>query len=307
MPATKRRATSWGGAIPLQGNSGGVAHLWRALVEDANLRPKVTASEKHMIWDLHAHFERPEPRTSATGVERLLRYADRMGIERIVTFMGSPFRQDPTPAELRENNDATMRAVAAHPDRVFGLAYLSGNHVPESLAQIERCIADGPLVGIKLWVARRCNDPAMAPLFERAAALDALIFQHTWIKAEGNLAGESTPMDLVEVARRHPQTPMICGHAGGDWELGIRAVRTTPNLYIETAGFDPEAGMVEMAVRELGARRVIYGSDAPGRSYASQLAKVHGARVDQAAKRLIFKDNLRRLMLPILSRKGFAA
>jgi hypothetical protein len=39
-------------------------------------------------------------------------------------------------------------------------------------------------------------------------------------------------------------------------------------------GFDPTAGVTEMAVREVGAARVLYGSDAGGRSFASQLAKV---------------------------------
>ena len=37
-----------------------------------------------------------------------------------------------------------------------------------------------------------------------------------------------------------------------------------------------------MAVRELGAERVIYGSDVGGRSFASQLGKVMGAAVPQA-------------------------
>ena len=260
-----------------------------------------------MIWDLHTHLNRPTSGAAETGVERLLQYADRMGIERIVTFMGSPFRPEPSPQQLREDNDAVMRAVRGHPDRVMGFAYLSGQHVAASVAEIERCIADGPLVGIKLWVARRCSDPAMAPIFERAAELGALIFQHTWLKRGGNLSGESTPADLLELARRHPHTPIVCGHAGGDWELGIRAVRTMPNVYIETAGFDPESGMVEMAVRELGVRRILFGSDAPGRSYASQLAKVLGARIGEDARRSILKENLRRLLLPILSRKGVAA
>ena len=39
-----------------------------------------------------------------------------------------------------------------------------------------------------------------------------------------------------------------------------------------------------MAVRELGAERVIYGSDAGGRSFATQLAKVHGADIPRNAK-----------------------
>ena len=70
------------------------------------------------------------------------------------------------------------------------------------------------------------------------------------------------------------------------------------------AGSDPEAGFTEMAVRELGAERVIYGSDVPGRSFASQLAKVQGADIPHEAKRLILGGNLKRLLLPILKAKG---
>ncbi len=53
-----------------------------------------------------------------------------------------------------------------------------------------------------------------------------------------------------------------------------------------------------MAVRELGADRVIYGSDAGGRSFASQLAKVQGADVPDDAKKKILGENLKRLLTP---------
>ena len=59
-----------------------------------------------------------------------------------------------------------------------------------------------------------------------------------------------------------------------------------------------------MAVRELGAERVIYGSDVTGRSFATQLGKVHGASISDKAKSLIFSENLHRLMRPILEAKG---
>jgi hypothetical protein len=57
-------------------------------------------------------------------------------------------------------------------------------------------------------------------------------------------------------------------------------------------------------VRELGAERVLYGSDAGGRSFASQLAKVLGAKIPESAKRLILGENLKRLLAPILKVKG---
>ena len=59
-----------------------------------------------------------------------------------------------------------------------------------------------------------------------------------------------------------------------------------------------------MAVRELGAERVIYGSDVGGRSFASQIAKVIGADVPDSAKELILGGNLRRLLQPSLKAKG---
>jgi hypothetical protein len=80
-----------------------------------------------------------------------------------------------------------------------------------------------------------------------------------------------------------------------DASLAIREIQS---------GFDPTVGFVEMAVRELGAERVVYGSDAGGRSFASQLAKVQGADSPAEAKRLILAGNLRRLLLPSLQAKG---
>jgi hypothetical protein len=64
------------------------------------------------------------------------------------------------------------------------------------------------------------------------------------------------------------------------------------------------AGITEAAVRELGAARVLYGSDAGGRSFASQLAKVEGAHIPEETKRLILAGNLKRLLGPILKAKG---
>jgi hypothetical protein len=139
---------------------------------------------------------------------------------------------------------------------------------------------------------------------ERAAELKAVIFQHTWLKTGGNLPGESSPQDLVALADHHPTVPLVCGHSGGNWELGLRAVRARPNVAVDLGGSDPTAGFVEMAVRELGAERVLYGSDAAGRSFASQLGKVLGAEVPGSAKRLILGENLRRRLAPILRAKG---
>jgi predicted TIM-barrel fold metal-dependent hydrolase len=221
--------------------------------------------------------------------------------------MGDPIHANATPEQFRFENDQVLESLKGHHDRAFGFVYLNPNFVSESLQEFDRCVRDGPMVGVKLWVGARANQPELDPIIERAASHKAVIFQHTWIKTYGNQTGESTPMDLVELARRHPKVPMICGHTGGNWELALRAIRGTPTLSADLAGSDPTSGYTEMGVRELGAERVIYGSDPGIRSFASQLAKVFGANIPERAKALILGENLRNMMLPILKAKGIKA
>ena len=274
--------------------------------------------DRYRIWDLHAHLTgvsgTPEER-----IVRLLEYADRMAIERVIFFLSIPRNYDPTPQQFRRDNDDLLRALEAGGDRVLGFVYLNPKYTEESLRELDRCVRDGPMVGIKLWVALHCNDPRLDPIIRRATELNAVVFQHTWYKVggkgsndlnakqmaeAGNLPGESTSEDLAELAARHPKAKLIAGHIGGDWERGIRAIRSATNVSAGIGGGDPTAGMLEMAVRELGAERIIYGSDIGGRSFASQLAKVYGANVSDQAKRMIFGANLRRLLQPILASKG---
>jgi predicted TIM-barrel fold metal-dependent hydrolase len=259
------------------------------------------------IWDLHCHLSGVPGTTPEARLGNMLEYADRMGIARLCIFMGMEWSYDPTPEKLRQDNDDVLRALRHFPGRAFGFVYLNPKHTQASLDELNRCVRDGPMVGVKLWVAQRCNAPELDPIIERATALKAVVFQHTWLKITGNLPGESTPMDLAELASRHPQATMFCGHSGGDWERGLQVIRPYKNLYADLAGGDPTAGVTEMAVRELGAERVIYGSDVGGRSFASQLAKVHGANIPESAKRLILGENLKRLLRPILQQKGIKA
>lgn len=257
------------------------------------------------VWDMHGHLSggvlsgTPEER-----IDQLLEFADRMGIERLIVFMGYPFMQDPTSEEVRRQNDQVLRAVEHSQGRALGFVYLNPKHTEASLKELDRCVRDGPMVGIKLWVALRCHDARLDPIVRRAVELKIPVLQHTWLKVTGNLPGESTPADLALLARRHLQAQFIAAHVGGQWERGIRALRSTENVTAEICGSDPTAGMVEMAVRELGAERVMYGSDFPGRSFASQLAKVYGAEIPEEDKRLILSGNIRRMLEPILTQKG---
>jgi uncharacterized protein len=260
------------------------------------------------IWDIHSHLHGVPGDTPEQRMEFLIRCADRVGVERLILSQGYSADLHPTPDQLRQENDRVLRAVRRFPGRAYGSVYLSPSYVAFSLQEFDRCVRDGPMIGVgELEIDQRCNAPELDPIVERAVSMKAPILQHCWLKAGGNEPGESSPYDLVELAKRHPGANFICAHTGGDWERGIRIIRDTKNICAEIAGSDPTSGFVEMAVRELGPERVVYGSDVGGRSFASQLSKVMGADIPESAKVLVLGGNLRRLFTPILRAKGYQA
>jgi hypothetical protein len=260
------------------------------------------------IWDVHSHLHAVPGDTPEQRLEVLIRCADRLGIERLILSQGYSSAFHPTADQIREENDRVMRAVRRFPDRAFGSVYLSPLFLDFSLREFDRCVRDGPMIAVgELEADMRCNAPELDPIVERAVSMKAPILQHTWLKLDGNEPGESSPYDIVELARRHPGANFICAHTGGDWERGIRIIRDAKNVSAGIAGFDPTSGILEMAVRELGAERVVYGSDVGGRSFASQLAKVVGADIPNHAKELVLGGNLRKLLALALQAKGYPA
>jgi len=216
---------------------------------------------------------------------------------------------DVTERRVRTHPETITRPLERWPDRLLGMIRLNGNDVRGSLDAVNRWIGDGPMVGVYLQGGDRgaltCSHRNFDPLVERIAELGGAIMVHTWFKTSGKeYAGESTPADLAVLASRHTGVNFMCAHAGGEWEQGIRAVRKSPNILVETSGFDPTAGFLDMAVRELGSERIVFGSHLPSRSLGTEFGKVFGARITERARGLILGGNLRRLLGPILQRKG---
>ncbi len=247
-----------------------------------------------MIVDCHIHLygEREQVREN---IDELLGYADRLAIDKLIICLGPQLCRQPDARRIELDTEYVLRAMEHAPRRIAGLVYGSPNHVPKTLELMERHIANGPMRGVKLWVCRRCCDLALDPIAEYAKELGVPILQHTFLKAGGSMPTESRPSDLVKLAQRHPRTQFLAAHSGGNWLHGIRTMACQSNIAVDLSGGEPEAGQTEYAVRWLGAERVLYGSDASGRSFASQLAKVVAADISDNNRSLILSNNAVRI------------
>jgi predicted TIM-barrel fold metal-dependent hydrolase len=250
-----------------------------------------------VIIDIHAH---PGYSRNLTGLRRefrsALRAAKHHGVDLICLNSLGDWTESPTAAWVRKANDAVMALMSDHPDRVAGFCYLNPRHQRESQAEVERCIVRGGMVGVKLWTACRADDRRLDAIAARAAELGAPILQHAWYDAGGNADNASTPAEVAELGRRHPEAAIIMAHLTGAGERGLADIAPYPNICVDTSGGDPEAGLVELAVKRLGARRVIFGTDTPIRSYGATLGKILGASITPRQRRLILGENARRLL-----------
>jgi predicted TIM-barrel fold metal-dependent hydrolase len=197
--------------------------------------------------------------------------------------------------------DVTLKAMERWPNLLIGMIQLNANDVPASLDALNRWLRDGPMVGVYFRGggvgSLTCTHPNFHPLIERIAELRGVIMQHTWFVTGGKQSpGASTPSELAELAAKYPEQKFVCAHAGGEWQRGIRAVQSSPNILVETSGFDASAGFIEMAVRELGAERIVFGSHLPSRSLGTELSKIIAAEISESDKRLILGENFRKLI-----------
>ena len=79
--------------------------------------------------------------------------------------------------------------------------------------------------------------------------------QHTWLKTGGKMgSGESTPAELSMLADRFPEQSSFRGDVGGEWEQGIRAVGQSPDVLIETSGFERLRASLKWGLRTWGCR-----------------------------------------------------
>jgi hypothetical protein len=250
------------------------------------------------VIDCHIHLQNTEHRYDKAEVQRCLALADRAGIDRMVyLFNLGTGGVDPQEDDLRASNDIGCELVTRHPERFDAFCYLNPS-LPEAftLAEIDRCIANGPMKGVKLWISVHATDPRLDPIMVRAAELGVPVLHHAWYKANGFVFNESTPAEIADLARRHPTAPIIMAHlAGGGWR-GVRDVRDCPNVVVDTSGAQPHAGLVDYAVNQLGPNRVVFGSDWPIRDFAAQRARVEDANLTPDQRDLILGGTMARLL-----------
>jgi hypothetical protein len=161
---------------------------------------------------------------------------------------------------------------------------------------MDRCIAGGPLLGVKQEIAVNARSELHDPMMEHCVKLDCLLLHHCWYKSTGQSGEESDPADIAHLARRHPRARIIMAHMMGCGIRGMSDIAACENVCVDFSGSPPVAGIFEYALEVLGPARILYGSDFPIRDFATQLGKLESQEIPVEAREAIVCKNLHRLL-----------
>jgi hypothetical protein len=253
---------------------------------------------EEFVFDAHAHLAHDGCMGVAgcalpyNDAEGLVGSMDRMGIDRaMVSSWGGIALGD------REGNEVTLQAVQRFPDRLVAFGTLNPQYPELCQAEFDRVFASGRVRGFKPYppyqhypLDGERNRPLLAWSNERGAP----------VLCHAGLGGHCvTPEQVDKLAPEYPRANFLFAHVGQSYSVAEKCVevcRRHPNVYCEITYTAITYGLIEYLVREIGAERVLFGTDCVMRDPAPQLGWVAWARISLEDKRRILGGNMRRIL-----------
>jgi Predicted metal-dependent hydrolase of the TIM-barrel fold len=107
------------------------------------------------------------------------------------------------------------------------------------------------------------------------------------------------PQKVEVLSKKYKNLIFILAHSGQSYEMArhnIAAAKKCDNIFLEITYTALTNGVIEFMVDEVGADRVLFGSDMPMRDPAPQLAWVCYARISEEDKKKILGKNMKKIM-----------
>jgi len=250
-----------------------------------------------MIIDAHCHLGvSPQFFIPDASAATMLRLMDRLGIERAIAApMPSLFGQ----AELGWSEG--LQAYRESGGRILLYAVFDPL-TPASLEFVRQSLEEPATVGIKIHPSlSQCSadDDRWRPIWELAAARQVPILTHSWCISDYNpVQRHSQPALFARYVCEFPNVSLILGHSGGRYEGHVAAAalaRQHANVFLDLAGDCYGLGLVEYLVAEVGAERILFGSDLTWIDPRTQLGMVLDAEISDSDKACILRENAIRL------------
>jgi uncharacterized protein len=232
------------------------------------------------IWQLY-----PVTKTFAEFVA----YLDRTGVYRGI-ISSVRCQEAKSPADFIAGNREVARYVDKFRSRFLGACVVNPVFIDEALREIEYCKNE---LGFK-WVGELCN---FTVPYEYTIQEFSLLVEHV-TKLKMVLAVHAELRDMHYILQNFPQATIVFPHFGDSQTFArIELVAAHPNAYIDTSGYGHDrVGILEYAVKTVGADRVLFGSDFSINCPTTVLGRIQNAFLTDEQKQKILGRNLEGLL-----------
>lgn len=235
-------------------------------------------------WHEHVWFKPGTWELDEEGCNRLVETARSTYIDCLICSL--PISGGvPKPEDIRKCNDIVAAAVKLYPDIIKGMAFINPGYTREALYEIDRCINDLGMIGIKLYNHYFVSDPVVRPVIEKCIDLDIPILHHA---GKLTVGAETQPflsngVHFAMAAKEYPESTLVYGHigGGGDWYWSLKAMADYPNIYTDISGSVHDNGIIEKTVQMMGADRMLFATDG---SYPPGIGKLLGSQIPNEDK-----------------------
>ena len=277
-----------------------------------------------MIIDVHTHIFPPDvierremfakrdssfdfiygnPKARMVTYDALVEEMDEAGVDQSVVC-GFPWRSIDM---CRQHNTYMMEAVAAHPDRLIGLATVNPVAGKACDTELERSFQGG-LKGVGEISADaqgfRLDDAGTAGRIAGAVEEAGLFLLLHANEDVGHFYPGKTPTTPTVVYRfleKFPEVTVVLAHWGGGlcfYELMPEVAKVTSSVYYDTAAspFLYKPAVYEVAVKIVGSGRILFGTDYPLLRMRRHLDEIESAGLPADVKEGILGRNAQALL-----------
>jgi predicted TIM-barrel fold metal-dependent hydrolase len=242
-----------------------------------------------LVIDAHCHMGLGKFAILPHDPAEMISLADKVGVDVLcVSHMAS------IGPDCRYGNDLVAEGIRDFPDRFVGLAVANPRYPDDVEPELARCFGELGFKGIKIHATAHGEYPPDGSGYDPVWRYSERFKSPVLIDVPN---GGYEKLD--NVCKKFPQARIMLAHSGGSYEMADKSIKLAkehPNVYLEITYTPRPYGMIEYLVEQIGAERVLYGSDWAFRDPRSQIGWAGYARISLPDKEKILGGNMSRLL-----------
>lgn len=193
-------------------------------------------------------------------------------------------------------NLVAEQAMAKYPDEVEAYVLIDPNYVDDVEREARYWHMEKKFKGMKpyFYLSRiPYTDPVYAPWWEIGNQL------HVYALIDPAMQGDGEYMrQIAELAERYPNVAIFMDHAARSFDVAVayaKVAKKYANVYLQLTYTTVTLGAIEYLVREVGADKILFGTDSPMRDPRPQFGWLAYANISLEEKKAIFGGNMQRI------------